>query len=175
MIDVHVLACKPAPGDLEACVDSLLVAIDRSPITVDLHVVNGVDGHIGEGRQHGYSMGRQPWVTYVDQDDTVEPDAFKRIATMLSQAIDVIWCTEQELQNGHVRPGRNDHHLTVFRRELLIDHRNWRVCGDLAQTQALIHRPCATVTEPVYTHRLYTSPGRLLRRQHPDEWRSACG
>lgn len=173
MLDVHVLVCNPDKELLGVCLSSIAHAMTSAPFEVSLHVAHGEDGHIGRGRLHGYGLGYHPYITYVDPDDLIHADAFERLADRFVRP--VIYCREQTLQNGHTRPGLLDHHFTVFRREYLIDHSEWAVCGDVAQLRALDGLPHTTVDTPVYTHRLYESPGRLLRRQHPEEWRLASG
>jgi hypothetical protein len=79
VIDIHVLTLPDRADKLERCVASL-----RHP-AVSVHVVEGVDGDIGAGRQQGYAAGTAPWVAYVDDDDWMEPGAFDVLAPMLDE------------------------------------------------------------------------------------------
>ena len=97
-IDVHLLTMNEPPEWREACIASL----DGAPI--QLHVVPGITGHIGEARAAGFAAGSLPLVSFVDPDDLYEPSAFTQLADALDarpQAVMVY--TDEALtdENGH--------------------------------------------------------------------------
>jgi len=65
VLDCHVLMLPDRDNRL--CLES--VASERARV----HLLDGIPGHIGKGRIKGYSLGDQPFVTYVDDDDMVTP------------------------------------------------------------------------------------------------------
>lgn len=70
-IDVHVLLLpKTNPVWWSECLNSL------RDEPVNLHLVDGVVGHIGRGRSKGFGLGNAPFVSCVDPDDLVIPGAF---------------------------------------------------------------------------------------------------
>lgn len=76
-IDVHLLTLNEPAEWREACIASL----DGAPI--QLHVVPGIAGRIGEARAAGYSQGTLPLVSFVDPDDLYEASAFTQLADAL--------------------------------------------------------------------------------------------
>lgn len=144
----------------------------RSPYPVHVHVVPWVKGHIGKARANGYAQGSQPFVTYVDDDDYVLPHAFSAMSKAIESGADAIFPDEQTWQNGQIRAGAKRHHLAIYRRSMLIDHAQWKVCGDLQQSVVAGKGHCIDLPEALYVHRLYLSGGRQLRRNHPEELRS---
>ena len=70
-IDVHVLLLPTTDSILwQECLDSL------KDEPVNIHIVEGVPGHIGKARYGGFSQGTSPYVSCVDPDDLVIPGAF---------------------------------------------------------------------------------------------------
>lgn len=176
MLDCHIIVRNDTPPDwLRQCVGSVMDAARYAGYPVHVHLVPSIEGHIGKARSVGYAQGSQPYVTYVDDDDYVSGYAFAALTWALSQAPDAIFPAESQLQNGHLNDGPQRHHLCVYRREHLIDHAQWIVCGDLAQMNAVDGKHCIDVTDRLYVHRLYQSGGRKLRREHHDELRAARG
>lgn len=76
-IDVHLLTLNEPAEWREACIASL----DGAPI--QLHVVPGIAGRIGEARAAGYAQGALPLVSFVDPDDLYEARAFTQLADAL--------------------------------------------------------------------------------------------
>ena len=76
-IDVHLLTLNEPAEWREACI----VSLDGAPI--QLHVVPGVAGRIGEARAAGYAQGTLPLVSFVDPDDLYEASAFTQLADAL--------------------------------------------------------------------------------------------
>lgn len=177
MLDVHVLVMHYTPTEeVDRCVDSITHAASLCAFPVRLCLLNGVVGHIGRGRATGYALGHQLYVTYVDDDDEVMPLAFAQMEDALKQRVAAVFTPELQQQNGQRSKGPSHHHLIAIRRDKLIDHQPWVVCGDLAQMAAL-ERDLNTVDMPMagYVHHLYQSRGRALRRDHHDELRKARG
>jgi hypothetical protein len=174
MLDCHIIVRhETKPEWLAQCRSSVHAAAERAGFPVEVFVVEAVTGHIGNARASGYALGTNPYVTYVDDDDYVTPDAFASMSLAIHQFPDAIFMAESQLQNGQMRAGPQRHHLCVYRRDQLIDHTQWVVCGDLAQMNAVAGKHCVDIPDKVYVHRLYQSGGRALRRHHHDELRIA--
>ncbi len=79
-VDVHVLLVPTTNKKWwQQCRDSL------KDEPVNLHVVNGIVGHIGQGRARGVARGSAPYVSRVDPDDLVVPGAFEACINALDQ------------------------------------------------------------------------------------------
>lgn len=76
-IDVHLLTLNEPADWREACIASL----DGAPI--QLRVLPGIPGRIGEARLAGYAQGALPLVSFVDPDDLYEASAFTQLADAL--------------------------------------------------------------------------------------------
>lgn len=171
MLDVHVLVMRWTPQDWVAqCLSSIVEAMRTTPFPMALHVLPGVEGHIGRARASGYACGTHPYATYVDDDDFVLPHAFAVLAPAIQSGARAIYGREYLLQNGAMRMRTNRHNLQVHRRDALIDHAQWRGCPDIAQRCV----PGIDVLEPGYVHRLLpNSQGRALARADHDEYKRA--
>lgn len=170
MLDVHVLTLDSSRKDwLRECLESIQVAIERCPFAVNLHLVQGIEGHIGIGRDKGYALGDHPFVTYVDDDDYVLPHAFSQMAEALKCAPMAMSTPERIERNGYPLDGRQRHHLIAYRRDQIIDHKPWVCCGDVRQMLAISEHAWVDLETPAYVHRVYESKARLMRRAHQDE------
>ncbi|NYF21920.1 hypothetical protein HDC36_003396 [Xanthomonas sp. JAI131] len=169
MLDVHVLTLPDTlPAWIEQRRASIAAAVAAAGFPVHVHELPGELGHIGRGRARGYALGTQPYVTYVDCDDYLLPVAFAALADALAAGNDAVAPGEITEQGRARNWSQRRHHLICYRRDIAnaFDHAAWRVCGDLAlANQTDIHH----VADHSYVHRLYESPGRLLRRAHQDE------
>ena len=76
-IDVHLLTLNEPAEWREACIASLKGA------PIQLHVLPGIPGRIGEARAAGYTQGTLPLVSFVDPDDQYEASAFTQLADAL--------------------------------------------------------------------------------------------
>lgn len=76
-IDVHLLTLNEPAEWREACIASLQGA------PIQLHVLPGIPGSIGEARAAGYTQGTLPLVSFVDPDDQYEASAFTQLADAL--------------------------------------------------------------------------------------------
>ena len=170
MLDVHVLTMpttRPAwAAQRRASIDG---AIAAAGFPVVLHEIPGVVGHIGKGRAAGYALGVQPYVTYVDDDDWLEPGAFSALHTALLSGHDAICPGETEVLGWHRTKRSTPHHLICYRREVAnaFPHKGWAVCGDLALANTTHDR--LAVADYSYHHRIYLSGGRRLRAANPNE------
>ncbi|MDE2255924.1 MAG: hypothetical protein KGL42_16875 [Betaproteobacteria bacterium] len=176
MLDVHILIHPATPRDwVTQCLDSVYEAADRAGFPVDVHQLPAVIGHIGQGRAQGYALGVQPYVTCVDDDDYVLPQAFAQMRDALEAGASAVCTPEQTLQNGYIRPGHTRHHLIAYRRGDIIDHTQWPCCGDVAQMNT-IGPDAVDLAEPAYVHRLYMdSKARVMRRIRVAELELARG
>jgi hypothetical protein len=76
-IDVHLLTLNEPAEWRDACIASL----EGAPI--QLHVLPGIPGRIGDARAAGYAQGTLPLVSFVDPDDLYEANAFTQLADAL--------------------------------------------------------------------------------------------
>jgi hypothetical protein len=76
-IDVHLLTLNEPAEWREACIASLKGA------PIQLHVLPGIPGRIGQSRAAGYTQGTLPLVSFVDPDDLYEASAFTQLADAL--------------------------------------------------------------------------------------------
>ncbi|APG25579.1 glycosyltransferase family protein [Syntrophotalea acetylenica] len=77
-IDVHVLLLPDSNPDWwQECRASM----QGEPI--NLHLVDGMVGHIGRRRARGFGLGAAPYVSCVDPDDLVIPGAFEACLKVL--------------------------------------------------------------------------------------------
>lgn len=114
MIDVHVLTYS---GTRQEWLDQCLRSLEGENCTV--HVVQGVEGNVGAGRAHAYTLGEHEFVSYVDSDDYVLPGVMDACLRALKRYQAVV-TMEQMLWGDRVASKLEGmHHLTVYRRELV--------------------------------------------------------
>lgn len=119
-LDVHVLIHPATKREWVAkCLDSVRDSAARAGYPVAVHAVAvHVLGHIGASRAEAYALGSHPYVTSVDDDDWIDPDAFALLAGALRN--DPVAVTTQCMahQGGHAwrLPWRTN--LRVFRRDV---------------------------------------------------------
>lgn len=82
MIDCHVLL-QPNRENYQA---QLFALLEREP--VNIIKLDAVQGHIGQARHAGFRSGSSEFVTFVDDDDLIEPGMF-------AAALDVLQANEQ--------------------------------------------------------------------------------
>lgn len=178
MLDVHVLLFKSNPSWLDQCVTSISQAVSRAPFEVTVHFIEGVIGHIGVGRKDGFSRGNHPYVSFVDDDDWLERDAFSCLEEALLDKPGAIFTREYVHQNGHRFETSRRHHLAVYERSITDGaHLENFPCYD---AMALRHhaersgRPIIDLPSIVYNYRLHgKSAARQLQRKYPDLLRLA--
>lgn len=116
MIDVHVLTHSGTrPEWLAQCLESLA----SEPCTV--HVVAGTEGNIAAGRERGFALGHEPYLTFVDSDDYVLPGAMAALCAGLAEHDAVVGC-EAHLWGDQLRGHVPGHHLWGVRRAVLAPH-----------------------------------------------------
>lgn len=137
-VDLHVLIQPTTPGEyVLECLDSLEIAISRSPYPVNVFLIPGAVGHLGNLRQLAYSKGTAPYVTHVDDDDYVLPDAFAVMEPALRLRPHAVFPNEWRLIDGELVPGIERHHLALIRRDCIVDHAPYELYCDVAQLRVL--------------------------------------
>lgn len=173
-IDVHVCVSERTPKAwVSRCLESVQAAIARAQsCIVTLHQVPAVEGHLGQARANGYRQGNAPYVTYVDDDDWIEPQAFQRIGETIQQHAnaDAFFPRERLFQNEKYSSGGQRHLLMVFKREHVVDHARWIHCGDIVQRHYLYKKRCVDIDEVLITYRVYKSKARDLRLKYRHEF-----
>lgn len=167
-LDVHVLKMDYTPEDVwKTCIDSLHVAKERAGYPVHIHVTAGIFGHLGASRKKGYSIGMADYATHVDDDDWVEPDAFKVLRPYLEKKVECITTGENLISEGNVVPTKDSkHHLAVFSREVLdsVTYEAFKYFPDqylLSMVEPLHIDQC------MYNHRISMDSGsRRVRRSN---------
>lgn len=164
MIDVHILTLDSERKDwLEQCLASLV----NEPI--DLHVIEGTIGHIGDGRARGFAIGEHPLVSFVDPDDYVLPGGFAACENYLNdhhecEAVGTHEFIFVEGKNiSRCRESKTPHHLIVFRRSSI---NQW--INELRTTQRVpIHwlltklSPIPMIQRPYYCWRIHGNAWHL--------------
>lgn len=130
-IDVHMLTLEESDLWRRDCIRSL----EGAPI--NLHILNGIEGHLGEARVAGYKEGNLPLVSFVDSDDLYDADVFTVLADIMDANPDVVMVYSGETQmdrNGnflnttavvnydrkeHIKKPRHVHGIIVMRREIV--------------------------------------------------------
>lgn len=134
-VDVHVAML---PCVRPAWRDECLASLDDEPCNV--HVVDGVEGHIGQARLRGFQQGTAPYVSFADPDDYVLPGAIKECVKVLQENINLcgVYTHEKVKRFGgpprrvkaispwdameqYMKPKRM-HHLLVMRRDFVERH-----------------------------------------------------
>lgn len=172
MLDVHVLVMDYTPVEwVDRCRASIEVAASRAGFPVAAHFIPGILGHLGNARAAGYAIGDHPYVTHVDDDDWLEPDAFACLAEHLHAGVDAVTTGESHVffPSGKVTHAPEcKHHLAVYRRDVLatIGYSAFRFHPDqyILSRVTPIHVP-----QCVYNHQVNVNSGsRLQRRRNRD-------
>lgn len=165
-LDVHILIHPATPKDwVTQCLDSVHEAADRTGFPVAVHRLPAVVGHIGQGRAKGYALGVQPYVTSVDDDDWVAPDAFAVLGDALVAGPAAITTTCMAHQNGCQWTLASRDNLRVFRRDVaaFAPLADWPVYdGPMMLAHARAAGDVLHVGKAVYHYRLHLSPHRKL-------------
>ncbi len=135
-VDTHVLLLPSTRQDWwEQC----RVSLENEPI--HLHVTDGVEGHIGQARAKGFSLGESPYISCVDHDDIVVPGAFQACIDALEANPNACGAYTDEMvideAGKEIKPGiwqgtpwnpllqlepKYIHHIYVMRREAVTPH-----------------------------------------------------
>lgn len=166
MLDVHVLVMSYTPKDWVAqCRASLECAAARAGFPVFLHFLPGIYGHLGQSRKEGYSRGSAQYVTHVDDDDYVLPEAFVSLLPHMKAGVTAITTGETiEMEDGSIRaiPDRK-HHLAVFRRDY-IDTLTLDAFKHFPDQYALSECQPVHIPETNYVHRIRAGSGSRRAR-----------
>jgi hypothetical protein len=172
MLDIHIATLPNMSIEwFNQCIDSVEIAANNANFPINIHVFEGVVGHIGKARELGYSKGNFDYVTYVDCDDYVLPNAFSCLENAFKDNPTIIKTGEIHLQNGNKKELINGwFHLMVYKRSFLknINFENHIVDIDVhtkklaeANGNIIINIPLC-----VYVHRMYWESGsRVLSRK----------
>lgn len=161
-IDVHMLTFEEPQEWREQCLQSL----EGAPIT--LHVLHGIQGHIGKARGQGFARGELPLVSFVDPDDLYEASAFAQLADALDSCPQALLAyTDEAVMDvqGNAQPERphaysrwqhansasHVHGLIVMRRDAVMLEQPmlsamqscqiWMLTQRLAKRGAVLHLP----------------------------------
>lgn len=124
MIDVHILTLPETDLTLlNECVSSVMA----DPI--NLSIVEGVDGHLGQGRADAIRKGKAAWVGWIDPDDVVIPGAYRRLLEISKKIPETpfLWANEEV---WYVRPedmyapvnveiNQRPHHMHIIHRDMI--------------------------------------------------------
>jgi hypothetical protein len=120
--------------------DQCLNSLKDEPI--NLHILEGIEGHVGVKRTEGYRLGTAEFVSHVDDDDYIEPGAYQHCIDLLDQHPEAVGVSTRErmfwedgkenIQPARIQPNfksrvslvQHDlpyiHHVVVIRREAAI-------------------------------------------------------
>ena len=161
-IDVHLLTLEEPREWRDECIQSLQGA------PIELHVLPGIPGHIGQARALGFACGELPLVSFVDPDDRYEASAFAQLADALDSCPQALLAYTDEAHmdtQGNQQPRRphaysrwlhannasHVHGLIVMRREAVLLEQQvlramqtcqiWMLTQRLAKRGAVLHLP----------------------------------
>lgn len=171
MLDVHILLMNYTAASIkEAAVDSCFLAAKAAGFPVEIHLTEGIVGHLGKARRKGYSLGNHPYVTYVDDDDFVAENAFAILEPFLQQGVNSITTGE-----NHIYPDGKTlalpemkHHLTVYKRDLVsqLSYDEFQMFPD---HYILSMFDPEHISECVYNHRININSGSRIQRRENKE------
>jgi len=117
LIDCFMIIYKEPSWKIDRCLSSL------EGQSVNLHIIQGEEEYPPfKGRAKGFNTGTAPYVTYVDPDDWVEPNAIEILLNNLGN-YDVVYGSENVVRDGKIITKDNSiHHLYVTKRNLPIDY-----------------------------------------------------
>lgn len=157
-LDIHVLVHPRTPKAwVGRCLATVQEAQRRASMPTALFVLPAVEGHIGRGRMAGYAQGEHRYVTSVDDDDWVDPDAFSVLKEAMAGSpagITTGYMVEIPGRQPAVAQARDN--LRVFRRDVALSSglEDWPVYDSW---QAMHHADTKgqviELTHPVYHHR----------------------
>lgn len=135
-VDTHVLLL---PETNQQWWEECQATLKDEPI--NLHLVDGIPGHIGKARAKGFQQGDSPYISFVDPDDLLIPGAFQACIDVLESNPQACGAFTDEIlidEKGETlgsgiwtrRPWnpllmlepKYMHHITVMRREFVLRH-----------------------------------------------------
>ena len=162
LVDVHMLTMDEPEEWRQTCLKSLQTA------PIELHILPGIPGGLGQARVNGYTMGNLPYVSFVDPDDIYVPEVYAKLVEKLESCPKAVLAYTNEArvdQYGKVLGYRNAsydklrhfkepahvHGVIVMRRSAvekhllniacLPNHADWVLTLLLAQDGCMIHLP----------------------------------
>lgn len=177
MLDVHVIINPNTPMEwVDKCLESVSHAAECAGFPVATHVAPFIHGHIGQSRHEGYANGVHPYVTCVDDDDWLEPDAFACLREAMESGAPAIYTREFQHQNDHEREINLRQHLRVFRRDV-VDGFDFEPWPSLDSTALIAHAdtfgPAIELPNRVYHYRVRPDSGaRKIKNARPELTRS---
>lgn len=147
-IDLHIL--KRVLPDKSPHTKRVKLKLGKIRKLVEVHELVSHEEHIGARRAEGFSVGEQPYVSFMDEEDDIEPNVFQRCIEVLdaNPDIDAVVTDERHIIGGRVKaplrvglPGDGElysietaryiHHMVVLRRSSLQPYmsqlQNWPV------------------------------------------------
>lgn len=124
MIDVHILTL---PDEDKTLLKECLKSLDEENISI--HLVDGVEGHVGRGRAKAIQKGTNEWIGWVDSDDFIIPGAYNKMINQSKENPEIgFWWMNEEVWDllpsdlyapvnkyTSVRP----HHIHIIHRDLI--------------------------------------------------------
>ena len=165
-LDVHVLTLPGLPREwVEQRRASIASAVERAGFAVHVHEVEGIDGHLGRSRRKGYAAGTAPYVTHVDHDDWVAPEAFAVLQPYLEAGQRAVTTGETLVypDGSTVEHTKRRHHLAVYRRDWLWPRPFERF--EFYPDQFILREAAPShLEQAVYFHRLRTDSASRQQR-----------
>lgn len=135
-VDTHVLLM---PDTNRQWWEECQVSFRHEPI--NLHLAEGVPGHIGKARAKAYQLGNAPYLSFIDPDDLIVPGAFQACIDTLDAHPEACGAYTDEVlidpAGEHLGAGiwtgrlwnpllmlepKYMHHIIVMRREFVLRH-----------------------------------------------------
>ena len=134
-VDTHIITLQGWSGQREDWYEKCLASLEDQP--TNIHVIEGVQGHIGKGRAAGFATGSAEFVSFADPDDYLEPDAVQTVVDFLDANPNIdVCCTSENViteegefttssmhhklyKSFNYRSLLHMHHLVVARREAI--------------------------------------------------------
>lgn len=173
-LDIHVLVHPRTPKAwVGKCLATVQEAQRRAGMPTALFVLPAVEGHIGRARMAAYRKGNHQYVTSVDDDDWVDPDAFSVLREAMAArpaGITTRFVIDEPGRPEAVAVARDN--LRVFRRDVALSSglEDWPVYDSW---QAMHHADqsgdVVELTHPVYHHRQghVSHHAKLLEKEGP--------
>lgn len=165
MLDVLItISDDTPPAWVNQCRRSVTEAAALAGYPVSVIEVPGVPGHIGQAMANGFARSAAPYVTWVDDDDWLLPNAFASLALHLTARPTALFARElQQFDNGQIVPFRRRHHLSAYRRDI-VERVNLATDAGTPNLELLeAGRDGIDVIAWVYVRRMRISPAMRLR------------
>lgn len=174
-LDIHVLVHPDTPTPwVNEAVASVKAAQECATFPTALHVLDADTTSIGKGRMAGYAKGKHAFVTSVDDDDWVLPNAFYMLRKVLrGNPVGVTTGYYVNLPGAHgLREANTRDNLRVFRRDVALTSglEEWPVYDSwAAMHHADTFGEVVEVDVPVYCQRAgyMSNNAKLLERIGP--------